>query len=158
MWTYNYTNELYHHGTKGMKWGQRLYQRKDGSLTALGRMRYRKMLAERAKAKTQEVDTETVEQKKARIMSSHSAKEIYKNKDLFTDKEIQDAYNRLNNEKNIKSLIPEELSKGQKFMKTYVDTTKTIKQIVDSADDAYKAYVKGKTLLESLGVLEKAKK
>lgn len=32
--------ELYHHGVKGMKWGVRLYQKKDGSLTALGRYRY----------------------------------------------------------------------------------------------------------------------
>ena len=34
--------ELYHYGRRGMKWGQRLYQNKDGSLTALGRLRYRK--------------------------------------------------------------------------------------------------------------------
>ena len=32
--------ELYHHGTKGMKWGRRLYQNRDGSLTALGKKRY----------------------------------------------------------------------------------------------------------------------
>ena len=32
--------ELYHHGTKGMKWGRRRYQNPDGSLTALGRVRY----------------------------------------------------------------------------------------------------------------------
>ena len=31
-----------HSGTKGMKWGRRLYQNKDGSLTPLGRIRYRK--------------------------------------------------------------------------------------------------------------------
>lgn len=31
-----------HSGIKGMKWGQRLYQYKDGSLTPLGRIRYRK--------------------------------------------------------------------------------------------------------------------
>lgn len=32
--------ELRHHGTKGMKWGRRRYQNPDGSLTALGRIRY----------------------------------------------------------------------------------------------------------------------
>lgn len=32
--------ELYHHGIKGMKWGVRRYQNKDGSLTAKGRKRY----------------------------------------------------------------------------------------------------------------------
>lgn len=34
------SDELYHHGTKGMKWGVRRYQKEDGSLTALGRVRY----------------------------------------------------------------------------------------------------------------------
>ena len=31
---------LYHHGTKGMRWGRRRYQNKEGSLTALGKKRY----------------------------------------------------------------------------------------------------------------------
>lgn len=33
-------NELYHHGIKGMRWGVRRYQRKDGSLTSAGKKRY----------------------------------------------------------------------------------------------------------------------
>lgn len=35
----NFNNELYHHGIKGMKWGVRLFQNKDGSLTELGEIR-----------------------------------------------------------------------------------------------------------------------
>ena len=31
------TNELYHHGILGMKWGIRRYQNKDGSLTSVGK-------------------------------------------------------------------------------------------------------------------------
>lgn len=35
-----YSNELYHHGIKGQKWGIRRYQNEDGSLTAAGQKRY----------------------------------------------------------------------------------------------------------------------
>lgn len=34
-----YPDYLMHHGTKGQKWGVRLYQNLDGSLTALGKAR-----------------------------------------------------------------------------------------------------------------------
>ena len=35
-----YNQELYHYGVKGMKWGVRRYQNKDGSLTSKGKKRY----------------------------------------------------------------------------------------------------------------------
>ena len=35
-----YSDELYHHGIKGQRWGIRRYQNEDGSLTTLGKMRY----------------------------------------------------------------------------------------------------------------------
>lgn len=39
---FNEYNYLCHYGIKGMKWGVRRYQNKDGSLTELGKKRYRK--------------------------------------------------------------------------------------------------------------------
>lgn len=38
-------NTITHHGIKGMRWGVRRYQNKDGSLTPAGRKRYEKELA-----------------------------------------------------------------------------------------------------------------
>ena len=40
MWQYNNTNELYHYGILGMRWGVRRYQKNDGTLTPAGKKRY----------------------------------------------------------------------------------------------------------------------
>lgn len=84
---------LYHSGIKGMKWGIRRYQNKDGSLTPAGRKRYAKLEAEMNKlggnknTKTDsDSDSDNVPTSKKRPASE------------MTDKELQDKVNRLRNE------------------------------------------------------------
>ena len=42
----SYNNELYHWGIKGMKWGVRRFQNKDGTLTPLGKKRLQEKIGE----------------------------------------------------------------------------------------------------------------
>lgn len=39
-YNYSISSDLYHHGIKGMRWGVRRFQNKDGSLTDAGKKRY----------------------------------------------------------------------------------------------------------------------
>lgn len=58
MWQYNYTpssDELYHYGIIGMKWGIKRYQNPDGSLTPAGRRRLEKQDTKWAKKKSSKI-------------------------------------------------------------------------------------------------------
>ena len=154
------SNYLTHYGIKGQKWGIRRYQNPDGSLTSAGRKRYSdsggirgavskvknavtrrgsssKAAAKKKQEEKEEKEKETLEQKKDRVLKSRSAKELYENADLFTTQELQSAYNRLNLERNISSLVPKDVNKGKQFVDNAIKTAKTLNDAIDTGSKLY---------------------
>lgn len=155
--------ELYHWGIKGMKWGVRRYQNKDGSLTPAGQKRYDRDVQENnAKKKDNRividgpdarrwVKEDTNRAKKVVDSSSDMVKELKniergsrpgpkRNKmDLsnMTDQQLRDRINRANLEKQYNDLFnqPEaaKVSKGRQFASNVLETAGTVLAITSSA-------------------------
>ena len=125
-------NELMHWGIKGMKWGVRRYQNKDGSLTPAGKKRYDKEMAKlkeeekiaKNKLKTQ-AKLNKRDEKRKEVEALKRGKPIAKNtkkpskpsvKDM-SDEELRQTVNRLLMEQQYAKLNPQQVSAGQKFVK-----------------------------------------
>lgn len=135
-------NELMHHGVKGMKWGIRRYQKKDGSLTALGRYKQYKTNKQRKKNLEKAREAKAAKKKAATqpVQKKKSVKEM-------SDAELQSAIRRLEMEQRYNQLSPKKVSKGQAAVKRITNNV-----ILPSAENI------GKQLLTSAmvkGVNEK---
>lgn len=96
--------ELYHYGIKGMKWGVRRYQNKDGSLTPAGKAQER-----------------NANKRQARKDITKSRKAASKNRSLMSDAELDKRIKRLEKEKRLRELTESEVSPGKSYAKKAMD-------------------------------------
>lgn len=135
---------LAHWGVKGMRWGVRRYQNKDGTLTPAGQKRYNKEMAKlkaeekvlKNKQKTQakinklEEKRRSINEQKRNIgkktglnkSSDSEDQQAGKKKSIkdMTDDELNTAVRRAELEKRYRDLNPKKVSAGKKFVKDVI--------------------------------------
>lgn len=107
--------------------------RKQARLEAMRKGKEAKQKAAEEEARKQ-AETEA---KKQKVLESRSAKEIYENANLFTNEELNAAYQRLTLERNIANLSPREVSKGEQFVKGLVNTANTVSSVAEAGTKLY---------------------
>lgn len=110
-------DELYHYGIKGMKWGVRRYQNKDGTLTAAGKKR------KRAKS---EINSWSDDAKEAYRIKQKSVHEM-------SNKELQTLNKRMNLESEYRRLNPTNIQKGLGYVKTVAGAMGTVVSLTNNS-------------------------
>lgn len=91
----NKSNSLCHYGIFGMHWGVRRFQNKDGSLTPEGRKHYYgSEMTRNEKLKMTRARNAELKAKKDKLVAKGDKQALYKNRELFTDDEYDEAMKR----------------------------------------------------------------
>ena len=131
---YESNNYLQHFGVKGMKWGVRRYQNKDGTLTPNGKKHYRSWT-------TNQNDLEIHDDYARR----HSKKSISK----MSDAELQDRINRMQLERQY-SQLDDYSKKGKLQVDKIVKAGTTIATLSGTAITIYNNIDKIKKIVDGL--------
>ena len=129
-------NELYHHGTKGQKWGIRRYQNSDGSLTDAGRKRYGSKEYQSINQGLQSASNASRNASNIALQSANrKRKRVSNEEDLsnLSDQELQKRVNRMNLERNYKNLKSENVASGREYAGSILSTAGEVLAIGASA-------------------------
>jgi hypothetical protein len=123
-----YSNELYHHGIKGQKWGVRRYQNPDGSLTEAGQKRYNKGVKILEKKYKREYMRDTRKERLSELKNS-----TRDNDGTYSDKELDKILNR--QYKDAEKYVKDKMSKVtmEDAMKAYSTHQKKVAATVAAA-------------------------
>lgn len=144
----NTTDELYHHGVLGQRWGVRRYQNKDGSLTALGKKRATKLESKYEKVTGKKMGS------KSSDSSSDSKTDTSKPKSIseMSNAELQAKIDRIRLETTLDSLTPKHVSAGEKFVNGMKSSATSI--LKDKGTKIVGDYL-DKKIRESIGLTNK---
>lgn len=152
-------NTLTHWGVKGMKWGVRRYQNKDGTLTPAGKKRYDRDIQDNNSKKKdnrividgpnarrwvkEDVDrtkkvvdsTSTLVKELDKVENATRSSYVKRHVDLseMSDQELRDRINRANLERQYLSSLEPEVSRGREYAQTVLDTAGTVLALGSSA-------------------------
>lgn len=167
--TYYTTNdELYHHGVKGMHWGVRRYQNKDGTRTTLGKKRYITIVGDepgsestskrekffvqsikRGKDKSPVSPAEVVSKDVTNISNSVSnvakvSKKVRKRTDVnvkeMSDDDLRERIKRLELERRYNDLSDNDIYKGKLTVEDYASIATSAAMILGSVASIYTVF------------------